>query len=424
MSCKIHLDDLSNKHREIINNKLEVNLGRYGFYQPFEYDEKTGYLYLPFNYAYNIIKCSKRPSRDNYSINDTEFCGELRPHQEKVRKEANTFLNKRGTVTISAYPGFGKTCLSVKMACDIKFKTLVVTHSVPMISQWKDAILSFCPNARVQSLGAKSKIDNDCDFYIIFADNIRKFNKEDFSDIGTLIVDEMHIIMSKKRSQGLFNIIPRYLIALSATPYRHDEFESLIEFYFGYYQIIRTLKMPHTVYRINTGFRPTAEYKNGRLNWDRILREQSQNTERNESIVNIITAFDSRNFLVIVKRVQHGRKLAKMLEKIGEHVATLLQDEQDFDKSARIIIGTPQKVGTGFDHKKLDAMILAADIEAYFIQYMGRVFRREDSDPLIFDLVDNNRSLEKHYRTREEEYIKCGGKIKIYKPRSTDPVQS
>ena len=59
------------------------------------------------------------------------------------------------------------------------------------------------------------------------------------------------------------------------------------------------------------------------------------------------------------------------------------------------MIGTCQKVGTGFNHPKLDTLILAADIQQYFIQYLGRIFRVKKGEPMVFDLVDNNNILKK-----------------------------
>jgi hypothetical protein len=59
----------------------------------------------------------------------------------------------------------------------------------------------------------------------------------------------------------------------------------------------------------------------------------------------------------------------------------------------------------------LDTLLLATDIEEYFIQYLGRVFRRKDANPMIFDLVDNNPILLRHFKTRQKIYQECGGTI-------------
>tara|TARA_E500000331_G_C17128746_1_gene657204 strand:+ start:165 stop:461 length:297 start_codon:yes stop_codon:yes gene_type:complete len=84
------------------------------------------------------------------------------------------------------------------------------------------------------------------------------------------------------------------------------------------------------------------------------------------------------------------------------------------------LIATISKAGVGFDHPKMDALILASDVEEYFIQYLGRVFRREDVHPLIFDLVDNFNSLKRHYYTRKKVYEESGGTILNFKKENVE----
>ncbi len=66
-------------------------------------------------------------------------------------------------------------------------------------------------------------------------------------------------------------------------------------------------------------------------------------------------------------------------------------------KIVRFLIGTSAKIGTGFDFDKLDTLLLAADVVEYYIQFIGRIMRKDDVNPIIFDLVDNNKTLQKHY---------------------------
>ena len=74
--------------------------------------------------------------------------------------------------------------------------------------------------------------------------------------------------------------------------------------------------------------------------------------------------------LILIKRIEQGNYLLKRLQEEGENVTSLLGSNQDFDKDARILVGTSSKVGVGFDHPRLDTLLLAADLEAYFIQYL------------------------------------------------------
>jgi hypothetical protein len=56
-------------------------------------------------------------------------------------------------------------------------------------------------------------------------------------------------------------------------------------------------------------------------------------------------------------------------------------------------------------------LLLAGDLEQYFVQYLGRVFRTKDVKPIIIDLVDNYSLLSKHFNTRRKIYQDHGGTV-------------
>jgi superfamily II DNA or RNA helicase len=154
--------------------------------------------------------------------------------------------------------------------------------------------------------------------------------------------------------------------------------------------------------------------ESGKLNWGAILDAQCNNIERNELIISICKKFKDRNILILTKRVEQGKYLYDRLLEEGEYVASLLKTQQEFDRESRILVASIMKAGTGFDFKKLDCLVLASDLESYFVQSLGRVLRRPDVEPIIFDLIDDNKVLEKHFKTREEIYNEVGGTIKNY----------
>ena len=307
------------------------------------------------------------------------------------------------------------TICAVHMAASIGFRTLVIVNKIVLMKQWEESILKFCPSAIVQRLTAKSK-KKPADFYIMNAQNVEKKGRTFFSDVGLVIVDEAHMIMAETLSRSLQYVFPRYLIGLTATPYRPDGLNILLQLYFGRHKIIRKLHREHIVYKVDTGFIPKVERTlQGRVNWGSILDQQANCEARNNMILDIIEGHPDRNFLVLVKRVSQGHYLIGKLEEMGISVTNLIGGNQEFESSARVLIGTCQKVGTGFDHPKLNTLILAADIQEYFIQYLGRIFRVKDSKPIVFDLVDSNGILRKHFATRQRVYREHGGIIKSWK---------
>jgi len=416
MTLSININKLKTDIQSKIHGDLEICIeNKYQMGPPkyiYPYFLITDNIYLPFAYA-NKIKIP-RPQRSSFPPINLRFQGTLRPEQKIVKKEAIKYLSKTGSVLCSMYCGFGKTAGAINLAIGIKLKTLVIVNKIVLIKQWKESILKFCPQAQVEILKPSSPV-GDADFYIVNAQNLEKFGKKFVGIVGTCIVDECHLIMAEHLSRSLQHVYPRYLIGLSATPYRPDGLDILLKHYFGTGKIIRELYKEHTVYKIETQFRPPLEKTiQGRLNWGAILDYQANNEERNSLIIDIVQKFSQRNFLILIKRIRQGKYLLEKLRELGESVTDLIGSKQEFNTQARILIGTCQKVGVGFDHSKLDTLLLATDLEEYFIQYLGRIFRTRDNQPIIFDIVDDNSTLRKHFQTRKKIYKKHGGIIKDF----------
>ena len=416
MSISLSIETIPWELRKNINSDLEIKIeNKFGgvpprYIYPFEIEGEN--IILPFAYA--ITKKIKRPVRENFLTLNIPFDGVLRPEQTEVRKEAIKQLSSSGSILLSMYCGFGKSATSMKIACDIGLKTLIIVNKIILIKQWEEGINIFCPKASVQKITTKSKKD-DCDFYIINAQNVEKMGNSFFSDIGTVIVDEAHLIMAETLSRCLQWVHPRYLIGLTATPYRQDGLNLLLDLYFGKYKIIRTLFREHIAYKVLTGFKPIVEKAiNGRVNWSSVLESQANDTDRNELIIKILKHHKDRNFLVLTKRVAQGEYLVKRLIEEGEDVTSLFGSNQEYNVTSRILVGTNSKCGTGFDHAKMDALLLACDLEQYFVQYLGRVFRTKDVKPIIFDLVDDYSLLSKHFNSRQKIYKELGGEIKNF----------
>jgi superfamily II DNA or RNA helicase len=413
MSRLISQKSLSDMELETMEKELLVKVepGKYSkvIKKIYPYDIKGDTIYVPFMYKTEY----PRPARTTFPVMNVSFNGELRPKQKVVKKEAIIRMNKHGSSVVAAHMGFGKSPLALYIASKIKLRTMIVAHRIILINQWKATINRFLPDATVQILTAKTEM-NDSDFYIMNATNIPKRGRQ-YQEIGLVIVDELHLIMAGKLSESLSYLRPRYLLGLSATPYRMDGLNKLIDLYFGEHRIIRKLNRYHLVYKVDTGFIPEFTMAvNGRVNWSSVLESQAEDHDRNELIIRIIKQFKERVFLVLCKRVIQGRYLVKRLQEEEEDVTSLIGKQQTFSHSSRILVGTTGKCSTGFDHPRLNTLLLAGDIQQYYIQSLGRIMRREDSEPIVFDLVDKNPILFRHYMTRRDVYMEHGGVIKNF----------
>ena len=421
MSIPLSFDKITQKTKDKLISDLKVEIiqnpkyykGEKKYVYPYNVVNKT--IYLPFHYSIAELELKPKPKLNRVKseiIYNIEY--PLREEQRKVKSEALEQLNLTGCCILSLYTGFGKTCLSLYLAAKLGMKTLYINNRLTIINQLIDSIKKFT-NAKVQLLFPGCKKEEDVDFYVINAINVPKFDYDFYKDISTLIIDECHCIMAEVLSKSLMYIEPRYLIGLSATPYRTDGMDKLLDLYFGENRIVRKLFKSHKVYKIETGIKLKFEYsKFGKINWNSLLNSQAENKERNESIINLVKSIKDRIILILCKRVNQVKYLHKRLKEEGENVESLHGNKTEYDSDCRILVGTNGKVGVGFDNIRLNTLILAADVEEYYIQIMGRVFRTPDTEPIIYDIVDDNPILIKHWFTRENVYKDHGGVINKY----------
>jgi superfamily II DNA or RNA helicase len=385
--------------------------------QPFRLSEDKQKAYIPLDWGLKNINGIKRPSRQELTSINVSFNTTLRNAQKEIKDDCIASLNKNGSILIALYPGCGKTALSIYLASKIGLKTLIICHRLVLIEQWIKAIERFIDNANVgfvkPSLSVKKMEQaKNSDFLIVNAQNIKTLGEDFFKDIGLVIVDEIHCILAESLSESLGYLSPRYLIGLSATPHRPDGLDKLLDFYFGEgNKITRELYHPHIAYKIDTGIEYEEDTK---TEWNAMISSQCLHEGRNNLIVRIVLHFKDRHFLVLCKRVEQAKYITKMLEEEKENVSLMVEDTNDFDEKSRIIVASTQKCGVGFSHDILDSLVIASDLEEYFIQYLARVMRTEHVKPYIFDLVDNNKSLKRHFSERKKVYEKAGGVIKNF----------
>ena len=373
-------------------------------------------VHVPFSWGLQYFQQEESLKKKDFSPLALKFTGTLRPEQLDMKQNAIDLLQKNNTCLMAVYPGGGKTITSVDIISEIKVATLIIVNKIVLIEQWKETIQQYL-HIDPFVIGGKNCKLKSSPIYIVNAINLPKHSFETLQSlrIGMVIVDECHLILTKIFSQALFYLCPRYLLGLSATPYRMDGFNQLFDMYFGVARIHKSLYKPHQVLCVNSKICIEHEIaKNGNINWNSVIDRQADSPERLALICKYVRQYPNRNVLVLCKRIKQMNALYKELVKT-ETVSVFKESDSNYDKNVRVLISSYQKVGTGFSHDKLDMLILGSDTEEYFLQYLGRVFRRQDSSPLIIDIVDDHSVLWKHYRTRAKVYRECGGKIQKIK---------
>ncbi len=409
-------------------NKFSKQKPKEKLIQPIRLNDDKTKVFVPFDWTLQNIANTKRPLREKFSQINVKFNTTLREGQKQVKEEAISALNKRGSILLALYPGFGKTSMSIYLASKIGMKTLIICHRIILLNQWEDAIKRFIDDAKVSLIkpnmsNKKIKEAEESQFLLVNAQNVKTLGEEFFKNLGVglVIVDEIHLILCESLSECLGYLSPRYLIGLSATPYRQDGLDKLLDFYFGEgNKIVRELYHPHIVYKIDTRIKYEEESKD----WNALITEQSSHEKRNKFIVDIILHFKDRNFLVLCKRIEQSKSIFNYLNEEKENVSLIAEDNNEFDKDSRIIVATTGKAGVGFSVDSIDSLILASDIQSYFEQYMCRCIRREDVSPIIFDLVDDDKALKRHFTERKKVYQKAGGEIKNFNKEFPQLIKS
>ena len=380
-------------------------------------------LALPFGWATTHFSPSTyRPPRNvnNSLLSSLQFTGTLREEQQGIFRDTMELLRlQHGCACIAVYPGGGKTITSLCLCHRLGLKTVVLVHRLVLVHQWIESIQNFfSSDVRVHFLTTTNKtIPLDKDIYIVNAINVPKWGYEEWSkvNIATVIVDECHVMVTSVMVQALSFFSPRYVLGLSATPYRPDGLDVLLKDYFGKGKVIRELQRRHDVYMLPTNIvAPDEKDEKGQRLWNPVLEFQASDVPRNQLLVEFCSReeYRERNILVLCKRRKHIELLKEMFRKKTsdkEEVGVFYGDMTTFPKEARILIASFQKVGVGFSHNRLDMLVLACDCEEYFLQYLGRVFRRPDVVPIVVDVVDIHPVLNKHALTRKKVYRQCGG---------------
>ena len=392
---------------------------------------KGGYYVLPFYYGIDLIyrmystslmSSSSTIKLSNYftpseyynwvDSSNSKFMGKLTVQQIEIYPTImDTLYNFRSTL-LKFYTGFGKTTISIHIINDLKLKTCILTHRIILMEQWYESIKRYTPDLKV--IIATTDIPTEqleqYDIIIVNIMNIPKRNKSFWNKFSFVIVDECHILGGEKTFQNLFYFNPQYLLGLTASPEREDGMDILLKWFMGPNWIERNMYRPFNVYIYQSNFSPLLK-KNyaGDLDWNKVLKQMTENEKRNNLIVSIVNAFPDRNILVLCKRIIQAKILHSKIKDAELFVST----SKEFNKDTRILISSFSKSGVGFDFQKLDMLIIASDVKNMIIQYTGRVFRKINHIPIIIDIKDKCHILNSHLKERVNYYKSIGGKINL-----------
>lgn len=429
MSKTLLLNDIPDEIENILEQRLQFlnpkwldneKMGRWNrgttktlkFYKK----RKNGGLIIPRGYMRQLLLLCKNKGI-GYKLKDNrrqltevqmDFIGELKDFQQK----AVDIILPKEFGTLSSPTGSGKTVMCLYVIAKRKQPALIVVHTKDLAFQWIDRIHQFLgiPKDAVGLIGAGKHVIGDA-VTVALVQSLYKCKKEVSTKIGHLVVDECHRTPSRTFTEAVSAFDARYMLGLSATPWRRDRLSKLIFFHLGdlHHEVDRQAleKNGHilktdVIFR-NTDFNPYFDPVN---EYVKMLSELTSDDDRNHLIASdVAKASESRTgvCLVLSDRKKHCASLQSILRyKFKVHGTLLTGDlttEQRKDVLERlnkgevkVLIATGQLIGEGFDCKNLSTLFLATPIRfsGRVLQYMGRILRpSEDKEKaLVYDYVD------------------------------------
>lgn len=365
-----------------------------------------------------------------------DFEGTLSLIQEKaVKKVKETDLG-----ILMAPPGAGKTVMACKLIADRKVSTLILVHRQPLLDQWKERISSFLkiPIKEIGTLsGSKKKMTGIVDVGML--QSISRI--EDLSEISEkysqIIIDECHHIPATSFESILKQLPARYVLGLSATPYRKDGLEKIMFLQCGpvrhEIQSSEVSELPKEVSIYETSFAFPDDL--GRQPpYHILIHHLVQNESRNHLIATkVAEVLEQNRFpLLVSDRKDHLEILEQLVKKMSPDVGIVVLEgtltnkqrrgslaqiaELRLNKKKVLLMATASLIGEGFDLPELDTLIFSTPLsfEGRLIQYAGRIHRESEDkkSAQIIDFVDSYSAMFlKMYRSRVSTYRKMGYRI-------------
>lgn len=365
-----------------------------------------------------------------------DFEGTLTPVQEKAVKK----IKESDLGILMAPPGAGKTVMACKLIADRKVSTLILVHRQPLLDQWKERISSFLkiPLKEIGTLsGSKKKMTGKVDVGML--QSISRL--EDLSEIAEkysqIIIDECHHIPATSFEAILKQLPARYVLGLSATPYRKDGLEKIMFLQCG---PVRHEILPSEVSELP---KEVSIYETSLVFPDELGRQPPyhvlihhlvQNESRNLLIATkVAEVLEQNRFpLLVSDRKDHLELLERLVKSMSPDVEIVvlegtLTNKQRRGSLARIVelrstkkkvmlMATASLIGEGFDLPALDTLIFSTPLsfEGRLIQYAGRIHRESEDkkSAQIIDFVDSYSAMFlKMYRGRISTYRKMGYRI-------------
>jgi len=347
------------------------------------------------------------------------FNGVLRDYQS----EAVSSVLSHNQGVLEASTGAGKTVMALAIIAVRRQPALILVHTVELMRQWMARIRQFLAVEPGQVGGGKCEVKY---LTVGVVNSVRTRLEELVPRFGHIIVDECHRCPSSMFTEAVSAFDARFLLGLSATPYRRDGLTKVIHFYLG--PLLHRVN-PARLRSIGAVLRPTIVTRetdfvfrgDASEQYQSMLTALVEDPVRNEQIAEDVSNevySGAGAALVVSDRVAQLKALDAALARRGIEMALLhgstskKQRESVVERLARgdvrVLGSTVQLIGEGFDAPGLSSIFLATPIKfvGRVLQVVGRVLRpQEGKTPKIYDYLDSRVGvLEASARARKKVF--------------------
>jgi superfamily II DNA or RNA helicase len=341
------------------------------------------------------------------------FVGKLREAQmEPVNNFLEAARNPRKMGGIISVPcGFGKTIMSLYIACALKKKTMFISHKDFLNQQFIETVREFAPAASIGII-KQNKVDvENKDFIIASLQSLamRDYDIKIFEDIGFVIIDEVHHTGAQVFCRAFKKLNTPIILGLSATLNRKDGMRKVFEYYIGgSVYSIKNKEYTDVIVNIHKYYVPDIEYSaikkmwNGKENIAAMINNICSYKPRTEYIIEILIEIlknePDRRVLILSERRNQLKAIEDYIvdknianKDYGYYVGGMKQEQLNVSSGKQIILATFQLASEGFNVPTLNTVIFASPISD-IQQSIGRILRERPEDrkytPLCIDISD------------------------------------
>ena len=441
---KIKKKELSIKELKEIKKDLTVNpfvIGDFG-----NGAEKRFSLYMESPNSLYIPRFYGRDKFGEPTINKIEegegihlkFDGNLRSEQVPIIKLYQKTCEEKGGGLISLKCGGGKTVLALYIIAMLQKKTIVIVHKDFLMTQWRDRIQQFLPEARIGKIQQNTIDIENKDIVLAMVQSLsqKEYDSKVFSSFGLAIFDECHHLGAEVFSKSMAKVASKYMLGLSATPDRKDGLRKVFEWFIG--PMVYCTKEKNKDYietRLYEYYDEDPIYSKIELLYNkkpclpRMINNICDHLPRNLFINDIIKSEyeKGRKILVLSDRREHLNRTQKWCNEnisndvAGQYIGGLKPSELRDSQEKDIILGTFSMASEGMDIPKLNTIILASP-KSDVVQSVGRILREKANvrkfHPLVIDFKDTHPNLSIFNRQCDKRityYKKSNHEIFLYK---------